>query len=367
MSFIFTMRNAPKSSIHRRENSLPAISEDSASFNNPRDPPAVPPRAWNRPSDKHFALGRPPRFNYETSPPPYGSSEEEGPLDGENGEKLAELRRGVVNNKHIAKRGGCWRLLIIGIIVALCIVGLVVGLVVGLRNRDNKDKSESGSSTTSGGASGNLPGGTTNPASNTTFPAGSYSFDTYLSTVSTNCTSNPATWLCYPYTTYAQNPTASNAIFDWIISPIEGTSDNYTISSTSNPFSITFANASLSLQSAGNSDEHYFFQMTMQKPTLPTTQLGSENVAATCYFNQTNLEGYLYTKMAKTYPTTANATDTNENQAFAAWPNAVKIEQVATSGSGTPTCLDPSGNSLGDFSVSQQGETCDCLYINTGT
>ena len=41
----------------------------------------------------------------------------------------------MINNKHIAKRGGWKRLLIIAIIVALCIVGLVVGLVVGLRNR----------------------------------------------------------------------------------------------------------------------------------------------------------------------------------------------------------------------------------------
>lgn len=71
--------------------------------------------------------------------------------------------------------------------------------------------------------------------------------------------------------------------------------------------------------------------------------------------------------MAKTYPSNGTATDTNENQPFAAWPNAVRIEQMAASGTGSPTCLDPSGNSLGDFSVQQQGEQCDCLYVNTGT
>jgi hypothetical protein len=157
------------------------------------------------------------------------------------------------------------------------------------------------------------------------------------------------------------------AYFDWIISPVEGTKDNYTISSTPNYFSIMFSNVSLSLQSAGNADEHYYFQTSQQKPTKPTSQLGSQNVAATCYFNQTTFQGYLYTKMAKTFPKDGNGTDTNESQAFAAWPHAVKVEQVASSGSGTPTCLDPSGNSLGDFSVSQQGELCDCLYLNTGT
>jgi len=212
-----------------------------------------------------------------------------------------------------------------------------------------------------------VQGGPTNPASDTTFPAGSYSFDTYLSTVSTNCTSNSATWLCYPYSTYAQNPSASVATFDWIISPVKGTKSNYTISSTPNYFSVMFSNASLSLQSAGNADEHYYFQIDMQKDTKPTSQLGSQNVAATCYFNQTTFEGYLYTKMPKIYSSGGNGTDVNENQSFAAWPNAVRIEQVASSGSGSPTCLDPSGDSLGDFSVQQQGEMCDCSYMNTGT
>jgi F0F1-type ATP synthase membrane subunit c/vacuolar-type H+-ATPase subunit K len=41
----------------------------------------------------------------------------------------------VLNNKHIAKRGGWKKLLVLGIVAALCIVGLVVGLVFGLRNR----------------------------------------------------------------------------------------------------------------------------------------------------------------------------------------------------------------------------------------
>jgi hypothetical protein len=71
--------------------------------------------------------------------------------------------------------------------------------------------------------------------------------------------------------------------------------------------------------------------------------------------------------MPTTYPSGGNATDTNENQAFAAWPNAVRIEQVASSERGSPNCLDPSGNSLGNFSVQQYGEMYDCLYMNTGT
>jgi hypothetical protein len=97
----------------------------------------------------------------------------------------------------------------------------------------------------------------------------------------------------------------------------------------------------------------------MTKPTKPTTQLGSDNVAATCYFNDTTLQAYLYTKMANTYNGTAGA--------FETWPHAVKIEQVTGAGAGTPDCQGPSGNSLGDFSVQDGTQLCDCLYLNTDT
>lgn len=170
--------------------------------------------------------------------------------------------------------------------------------------------------------------------------------------------------MCFPYATYAQNPSGSAAAYDWIISPVEGTND-FTISSTPNVFSIMFSNVSLSLMSVGTSQEHYFFQISLQKPTKPAGPLGSADVASTCYFNDTTLQTYLYTRLPKTYP--INNTDTNTNGSFASWPYAVKIEQVAASGSGTPTCLDPSGNSVGDFSITGGDQICDCLYLNTGT
>jgi hypothetical protein len=227
------------------------------------------------------------------------------------------------------------------------------------------NSSRSSGSSTSGGASGSIEGGPTNPASNTTFPAGSYSIETYLDTVSTNCTSNSATWNCYPYFTYATSPSQSAATFDWIITPVEGTT-NYTVSSTRNYFSLIFANASMSLMNQGTDQEHYFFQMNIQKPVIPTTALTSSNVVSTCYFNQTTLQAYLYTKMEKSYP--SNGTnDTNTTEPFAPWPYAVKVEQVSAAGPRTPTCLDASGNSMGDFSVSDTADLCDCLYLNSGT
>jgi hypothetical protein len=183
--------------------------------------------------------------------------------------------------------------------------------------------------------------------------------------VTTDCTSNPNTWLCYPFSTYAQSPNTSEATFDWIISVDPKDAKNYSISSTENYFSIMFANLTLTLKSANTLNEHYFFTTTMRKPTRPTTQIGNSNVAATCQFDST-FQAYLYTRMPKTYPSSTTSSET-ESGAFAPWPYAVSIEQIATSGAGTPTCLDPNGNSLGDFAVSESNRQCSCDYLNTGT
>ena len=72
-------------------------------------------------------LGYPPSTDSEEGPPDYDS----------RGEKLAELRKGLENNKHIAKRGGWKRLMVLAVVLFLIIVGLVVGLVLGLRQKDN--------------------------------------------------------------------------------------------------------------------------------------------------------------------------------------------------------------------------------------
>lgn len=122
----------------------------------------------------------------------------------------------------------------------------------------------------------------------------------------------------------------------------------------------------MSLLNGGTDQEHYFFQFNMQKPVKPAAALTSSNVASTCYFNQTTFQAYLYTKMEKTYPSNSTSS-TNTTEPFTPWPYAVKVEQVAGAGAGTPTCLDSSGNSLGDFSVSDRSQLCDCLYLNTGT
>lgn len=238
---------------------------------------------------------------------------------------------------------------------------------VRILTRHRNSASSDASSTTNpsgGGASGDAitPPSTLDTPPNATFPVGSYTFHTYLNTVATNCTSNPATWMCYPFSTYAQDRSSSAATFDWLIRSSSTQEGNYTISSTPNPFSILFDSAPLQLLKQGQPDEHYFFQLSMTKPTKPTTQLGSENIASTCYFDNTTLQGYLYTKMEKTYPK-----DEKTISGFEPWPGAIKIEQVAGATAENPRCVDSSGNSLGDFGVEDGSQLCDCLWLNTGT
>ncbi|CAG8981823.1 hypothetical protein HYALB_00013988 [Hymenoscyphus albidus] len=207
------------------------------------------------------------------------------------------------------------------------------------------------------------------PKVTTAFPAESYSINTYLSSVTTNCTSNPETWRCYPYTTYSQSKIDSAATFDWVISADSQTPSHYLISSTPNYFSIMFTNISLSLKSSGSQDEHLFFETNIQKSTTPATPLASENIAANCNFSNAILQGYLYTKMTKTYPTSKeNTSATNIGSgAFSGWPYAVRFQEVARSGRQIPTCLDANGKSSGNFSIQGEGKECACSYLNTGT
>lgn len=214
---------------------------------------------------------------------------------------------------------------------------------------------------TSGGSSSS--GDTNNTTSTTNFPAGSFAVETFLDTITANCTSDAATWQCNPYSTYAESPSNSAATFNWTIEPVDGSS-NYTITSTPNVFA-NFTNLNLDLKFAGTENEAYFFQFAMNK-VVSLASLGSSNEPATCTYNSATFQAYLYTKMAKTYPA-AGASAGGSTTVDQLWPYAAKVEQVIGAASGTPTCVDATGNSVGDFSVSDGTQLCDCLYLNTGT
>lgn len=243
-------------------------------------------------------------------------------------------------------------------------------LVAGTRKRsdliDHEPRNASNANTSTAAAAGS-------------FPVGSYTITTYLSTVTSNCTSNPATWLCYPYRTYTDSATLSAATFSWIISATSTTSSSaavnsnappsYTISSTINPFSLVFSSTPLILKDDNQATEHFSFVLTaMNKPVVPVVALASNNAATTCYFNQTTLEARLYTKMAKTYPASLAGSNGNSSTAseFAPWPYAASIEQTASGGNDVPNCYDAAGKKVGDFKAQMGGE-CSCAYQNYGT
>ncbi|RFU33275.1 hypothetical protein B7463_g3080, partial [Scytalidium lignicola] len=309
-------------------------------------------------------LGGEYQVDISAGPSPYGSHS--SGLGGYSGEKLSRIKE----NRHIAKRGG-WRCLGIGAIAALlCLVALIVGLVLGLRHKhgnssvkESEPTSDSSGSSNSGNSSSSL-GNTNKPTSSTSFPAGSFAIETFLDTVSTDCTSNAATWQCNPFSTYAESPSNSAATFNWVIELVQGT-NNYTISSTPNDFAINFTRASLTLRAAGTQNEAYFLQISTDK-LVEAGSLDNSNGSTTCYYNSTTFQAYLYTKLPKTYPT-AGASSASSSAPFQPWPYAAKVEQVIGAGSGTPTCVDTTGDSLGDFSVLDGTKLCDCLYLNTGT
>lgn len=200
------------------------------------------------------------------------------------------------------------------------------------------------------------------------FPAGSFSFETFLDTDVSDCTPNPSTWRCYPYQTYNQSQSGSATIFNWIITPAAINSSDYLISSTNNPFALEFTNATLKLESAGESTEAYTFQLDMQKVVVPSAPLTADGVTTNCFYNSTTFSATLYTKKASTYSIT-NGTSSSSSQAFKPWPYAVEVSQVADGGNGTPDCYEVvNGNigqrvTVGTEPVSQQ---CVCSYQNYG-
>ena len=104
---------------------LGAIEEDGGML------PDSPPKAHNRPLERMFQLGFPPRRSHERAPPPYS---EWDTVTGPRGEKFSDLR----GNRYLARRGGWKRFCLIALLAVVIIVALVVGLVVGLRHKHHR-------------------------------------------------------------------------------------------------------------------------------------------------------------------------------------------------------------------------------------
>jgi len=216
------------------------------------------------------------------------------------------------------------------------------------------------------------------------FPAGSYALTTFLDTVSTNCTSNAATWRCYPYTTYTQSQSGALATFNWVITQTDSKSSSpnqYSISSTDNPFALNFSNVPMQLLDSGLSSERYTFFVTMNKTVIPSTAITNDNSVATCFYHNSTFRANLFTKMSKTYPLPASASDStappsppagngnSASQGFQPWPYAIRVEEYIGGGNGVPSCYKTVKGNIGDRitdGLSPKGpeNVCSCLYKN---
>jgi hypothetical protein len=78
-----------------------------------------------------------------------------------------------------------------------------------------------------------------------------------------------------------------------------------------------FQNEQLSLLDGGKDTERYMFQFSRAKTVNMTGSIGDQNGDFVCDYSATTVTGYLYTKMAKTYPKDTIATGDTPNPA---WP-----------------------------------------------
>lgn len=351
-------------------------------------PPPIPRRSILRGSTSTAASAR-------TAPPPYewveeryGDAPEYQPHDAPphapiEGEDLAELRRKEwMGGKGM--RGGWGRFAIVAV-AFMAIVGLAVGLGVGLTigRKHNTNNAGSGNDTASD------PGMTPSGGITQQFPLGKYSFLTALREQSSNCTSNAATWSCYPYhvldPTDSSTNTSSLATFNWVISNTsaiypsnttalttgpEGVPANLTISSSNNPFAITFPAQPLTYAYVpGNPiapTPRYTFAFTLPKVVTPSASISSDNTAAECFFNDTILSGNIHLAAEITFPAPDQGASASTG-GYEPWPFAFGIEQSAHLEADVPDCYEMANGVIGQpitIAFMAQGGDCVCDYSN---
>ena len=340
---------------------LSIIDEDSDAL---RPTPSSPPTTSHRPFSRRWH-DKPPAAEYDRSPPTYSVWDVSGP----RGERLMDMR----NNKYIVRRGGWKRLCIVLVILAAVSIALGVGLGIGLRraHRDGLNRYLTFYPKQvrivlthfCSAAPSSEPQNSTEP-----FPIGSYSLITNLDVVTANCTANIATWRCYPYTTFATNASQSLAIFNWIIS---GSPSNLTISSSTNPFSISFANVTLKLEDKGTGSERYSFSTPLDKFVVPDASLTDDNGEASCWFNRTEFTANLYTRKPAAGATSLGSkTDAEQlSSQWTEWPHAIEVNQTIRGGQDVPNCYEPSnGDSRSRIStglpVQPTNSLCECAWRN---
>jgi hypothetical protein len=99
---------------------------------------------------------------------------------------------------------------------------------------------------------------------------------------------------------------------------ISGSKGAYKISSTPNPFAISFKNADLELLDEGKDTERYKFQLQQMKTVSPSTSLTDDGATVECDYSNTNLQASLFTKREKAYPD--DTTMGSDTPSYTTWP-----------------------------------------------
>ena len=115
---------------------------------------------------------------------------------------------------------------------------------------------------------------------------------------------------------------------------------------------------------AGSDEERFVFSAAgLEQTTYP-------DIGVQCYFNDTTLQGELYTKKPRTYPQGATSTPPDSGQAFNVWPYAVTATQTTTGGADVPECYHMTatgarGDRITDgYAPKSANDVCGCRYKN---
>ena len=198
---------------------------------------------------------------------------------------------------------------------------------------------------------------------------GTWTFTTALRSISTACTSNGATFGCYPFQTWSPaTADVSAAAFHWTIAAVSGS--GYSVSSSANPFAPVFTNLPLTVVDAGRDTERLTFSYSLALPIVPSINIvEGQQSAATCTFDSTVLGATLWMRRRASYPVNVTAVPAPgaASDRFPPWPYRVDISETQLPGKGVPQCVSPQGTSLGDFSLPQgSAGPCGCWYTNYG-
>ncbi|KAK4160961.1 hypothetical protein QBC43DRAFT_108774 [Cladorrhinum sp. PSN259] len=346
---------------------MPMIIEDVADTSRPH----VPPKSPNRRS-----MGPPPvvRSNSNRSlrslsgtplaTIPGGAPKSEAPsVLQKEGRGTPTQPQPSVHGAPLTPRKGWYRSILAALLLTGVIVGLSVGLTIGLRKRKSSSKRA------------DIP--------LNLFPAGSFSFTTALSNISTSCTSSSLqsssqTWKCFPYALLQP------ATYHWTISAPN--SHTFIISSSPparNPFAPAFQNITMKLVDGNQYTERLTFSVPIPKAVSAEVETqGGKKVVATCWFNSTVLSATLWTRVRASFPENITSVVVPANTAapsWSPWPFAVEVSE-RTRGADKGECRDSRGNVVAvvsgngtstsegggeaDGNEQQPGGECGCGYKN---